>query len=400
MAKTTEPKIPYITWRRGKPRFTPSPTLRAMGYESKDLKAPSGEWMTEAEARLWSSDFARELASARAKPRRGRPKVAAPRPAPTRDILSVAGLMRDWLNPTENPDIADLRPNTLRYYRQRLETVEAHAPDIWHSPAEALDKPICLGLYDKLRIKVGLHSANGSLRILGIGLQWGMDRGRLPSMLINPAHKLKMKSPPPRVRFATKEEVAHFVGMADSLGRPEVGDMITLAVWSGQRQQDRLVLSLLNRAGGRIKLRQEKTRAIVSMPEAPELRRRLEASLDRRKTAEIISPYVILNERCWEPFKEDYYRHLFDDVRRAAAKTMPSLKGLRDQDLRDTAVTWLAMAGCTIPEICAITGHTFASATGILKHYLATNAEMADNAMAKLVEWYEGPSLGKEEEND
>lgn len=398
--RPTEPKIPYVTWRRGRPRFKASPTLRAMGYEDKDLKSASGDWMTEAEARLWSSDFARELARAKQAPRRGRPKTAPVRRVTTSNILSVEDLMRDWLDPLKNPDIADLRPNTRRYYEQRLRRIKQHAPDLWHSPAEALDKPICLGLYDKLRVTIGLPSANGSLRILGIGLQWGMDRGRLPSMLINPAHKLKMKSPPPRVRFATKEEVAHFVGMADSLGRPEIGDMITLAVWSGQRQQDRLALSLLNRAGGRIRLRQEKTRAIVSMPEAPELRRRLEASLERRKTAEIISPYVILNERCWEPFKADYYSHVFDDVRRAAARTMPSLKDLRDQDLRDTAVTWLAMAGCTIPEICAITGHTFASATGILKHYLATNAEMADNAMAKLVEWYEGPDLGKEEGND
>ncbi|MFN7010078.1 MAG: tyrosine-type recombinase/integrase [Allorhizobium sp.] len=393
MKKPAQPKIRYIAWRRGRPRFEPSPTLRQRGYSGHDLKTPDGEWMREHEARLWSADFARKLeAEAREQKRkRGRPKAPTGLPVARRST-SVGDLLEDWLHVQHNPSIADLRPNTVRYYRQQLTVLETHAPDIWSAAAEALDKPVCIGLYDKLRSKIGLNTAVATLRVLGIGLQWGMDRGRLPSMTVNPAHKLKMKTPAPRIRAGTPEEVAHLVATADAFGRPEIGDMVTLAIWSGQRQADRLALSYSGRGTGRLIFRQEKTRAIVSVPEAPELASRLDAALERRRRAEVISPYVILDERRWLPFQPDYYRHMFDDIRAAAAKTMPSLKTLRDQDLRDTAVTWLARAECTIPEICSITGHSFVTANTIMKHYLAMHPEMADNAMAKMVAWFEGRS--------
>ena len=391
--KPSQPKIRYIAWRHGRPRFEPSPTLRAKGYSGHDLKTPDGEWMREHEARLWSAEFARKLEddARQQKRRRGRPKAPSGLPVARRSI-SVGDLLEDWLHLQHNPSIADLRPNTVRYYRQQLTVLETHAPDIWNAAAEALDKPVCIGLYDKLRGTIGLNTAVATLRVLGIGLQWGMDRGRLPSMTVNPAHKLKMKTPEPRIRAGTREEIAHLIAMADAMGRPEIGDMVTLAVWSGQRQADRLALSYSGRGVGRIIFRQEKTRAIVSVPEAPELKNRLEASLERRRQAEVISPYVILDERRWLPFQPDYYRHLFDDVRAAAAKEMPSLKTLRDQDLRDTAVTWLARSECTIPEICSITGHSFATANTVMKHYLAMHPELADNAMAKMVAWFEGGS--------
>lgn len=85
-------------------------------------------------------------------------------------------------------------------------------------------------------------------------------------------------------------------------------------------------------------------------------------------------------------------------MRTAAAKACPSLLGKgRDDalpffegDLRDTSVTWQALAGATVPEICAITGHQLDSATRILKHYLARHPEMGDAAIAKMIEWYEG----------
>ncbi|MCJ7993254.1 hypothetical protein J5N58_01405 [Rhizobium cremeum] len=391
MAKPAQPKIRYVAWRRGRPRFEPSPTLRARGYQGHDLKTDAGEWMAEAEAREWSAGFARALEEEARQQRRKRGRPKAPSGLPlARRSLSVGDLLEDWLNLHHNPSIGDLRPNTLRYYRQQLAVIETRAPDIWNAAAEALEKSICIGLYDKLRRDAGLHTASATLRILGIGLQWGMDRGRLPSMIVNPAHKLKMRTPAPRIRFGTREEIAHLVATADAMGRPEGGDMVTLAVWSGQRQADRLAFTYSSRRGGRIDFRQEKTRALVSIVEAPELSQRLAAAMERRRQAEVISPYVILDERRWLPFQPDYWRHLFADIRSAAARTMPSLKTLRDQDLRDTAVTWLAMAGCTIPEICAITGHSFVTANTIMKHYLALNEELADSAMAKMVAWFEG----------
>ena len=49
----------------------------------------------------------------------------------------------------------------------------------------------------------------------------------------------------------------------------------------------------------------------------------------------------------------------------------------------------MALGGATIPEICAVTGHSLQSATRILKHYLAVHPEMADAAIGKMLAWYD-----------
>jgi hypothetical protein len=65
-------------------------------------------------------------------------------------------------------------------------------------------------------------------------------------------------------------------------------------------------------------------------------------------------------------------------------KKLAGTSHLNRQDLRRTAVIRLAEAGCTIPEITAITGHTPASANSILQTYLVTTYEMADAAITIL----------------
>lgn len=388
-----EPKIKYVAWRQGRPRFEPSPTLRKLGYKGEDLKSEHGRWMTAGEALDWSNAFLKQASVSKRKAKARRTGFMEKTPVPAAPALRasypVSRLFDDWLNLKQNPAIADLADNTIRYYRQRGHTFRDHLPDIWDAEVEALTKPICKGVYDTLRAKVGLNSAVGSMRILGIALQWAMDRGKFPDMHVNPAHKLKMKTPDPRIRFGTKQEIKHLVETADAMGSHDMGDMITLAVWSGQRQNDRIAFQVAGRERGRLTLRQGKTGVIVSMKEPPEVKKRLVANEQRRKVASIISPYVILNEEDWKPFSDNRYRRRYEDIRRAAARSMPTLKTLRDQDLRDTAVTWLAMAECTIPEICAITGHSFKTANEIMKHYLALNPELADSAMAKLIEWHE-----------
>ena len=71
----------------------------------------------------------------------------------------------------------------------------------------------------------------------------------------------------------------------------------------------------------------------------------------------------------------------------------PSLAEKRYQDLRDTAVTRLALAGCSMAEIAAITGHSIPSITQIIKHYLVLQPEMADAAIAKLSAWLEAQHI-------
>lgn len=54
------------------------------------------------------------------------------------------------------------------------------------------------------------------------------------------------------------------------------------------------------------------------------------------------------------------------------------------QDLRGSAVVRLALAGCEVPEIAAITGHALADASAILDaHYLGRDVRLAEAAMRK-----------------
>jgi hypothetical protein len=72
---------------------------------------------------------------------------------------------------------------------------------------------------------------------------------------------------------------------------------------------------------------------------------------------------------------------------RAGLEPMPSLATFRDQDLRDTAVTWLALADCTKWEIASITGHSLKTIDEILKHYFGAHPELARSGMAKMAAW-------------
>ena len=59
--------------------------------------------------------------------------------------------------------------------------------------------------------------------------------------------------------------------------------------------------------------------------------------------------------------------------------------GVTFHDFRGTAVTRLVRAGCTVPEIASITGHSLKEVTSILEaHYLLLDEQVGINAIRKL----------------
>ena len=65
---------------------------------------------------------------------------------------------------------------------------------------------------------------------------------------------------------------------------------------------------------------------------------------------------------------------------RAKAKVI----GLTFHDLRGTAVTRLALAGCSEAEIATFTGHSLRDVAAILDaHYLSRDPRLADSALSK-----------------
>src|SRR6266550_1535013 len=147
---------------------------------------------------------------------------------------------------------------------------------------------------------------------------------------------------------------------------------LLLALWTGQRQGDLLRLPWSGYDGSHIRLRQSKTGARVMIPVGTPLKAALDA-MPKRST-------VILTSTDNKPWTEDGFSSSW---RKACAAA--GVIGLTFHDLRGTAVTRLAVAGCTEAEIAAITGHSMRDVGAILDtHYLHRDPALAESAIRKL----------------
>lgn len=410
-------KIPYLVWRDGRPRFSPSPQMRALGIASCNLQHPNKAWFTVEECRTHiEHEMARYLAARDGQvlviPQSDGHMVAAPAPVvlqrPAKSY-TFEDLFRDFF---ASKDFKAKKAGTQEDYRYKQKSFAKHDPELLITGVEATKRSRLRELWDTIDEAGGRSAANGVMRTISTAISWGMNYGKLPNLEFNPCLKMKMPGSAPRVRAWTQAEIDHVVEAADKLGRPELGDSIIMGIWTGQRQGDRLAMidGALDHMGRRI-FKQSKTGAIVAIMEVPDLTARLEGARERKASMQAawqakginrpMDPEAIICSTTQAAFKRYHYRDLFrklvkaahegvkDEAGRWTVKPMPSMfdaeTGLpRDQDLRDTCVTWLANAGCSHSEIASITGHTEQSIPMILSHYLAKDPVRADNAIAKL----------------
>jgi hypothetical protein len=402
VAKIDLPK--NLSWRDGRPRWAPGPTVRARGWKPRDLKDEAGAWLALAPAIAAAEALNAEVRDRHAQGFKRAPKAHGA----ARALYSVEDLFEDlWRSPRFAAGATDdgrvrrrtLGDRTVKDYRAKAHALRDFDGELWTSPVAALTPPILHGLHDALWQAKGHHMANAMLAVLRLALSHAVRRGK-GGLRHNPALSLGLEVPPPRLRVGTLAEVQALVAAADAIGLPEIGDAIYLGLFTGQRQGDRLTLQDAGERSGSRVFRQAKTGAVVEVPDAPQLAARLASSRARRAAAGITAVEIIINSRTGRPFDEHAYRKAFQAVRVAAVagaegrEARPSLADFRDQDLRDTAVTWLARAGCTIPQIRAITGHNEATIGQVLKHYLAVDAGMAGEAIARLVTYLEGQGGG------
>ncbi len=410
-------RITHVSWRDGRPRFQPSPALRRDGWTGEDLRHgpadargnKTGPWYTPEECLAFMKVRETEIINRRAeiiKAKTTKKKVPEPPARRTSIAITVADLFESYFR--DNPKMKGVEvvegkrrqkaasANTITFYRQKSATIESFDPMIWVAPVDALTGPIVRDLYERLWSAKGLATAVAVVRTLSAAISWGMLRGKV-KLAVNPCKELKLETPDARIHAFTPVEIRHLIAAADAIGLPEIGDAILFGVWTGQRQNDRLAMIDAGLVEGRRVFRQAKTKAIVAIREVPELAVRLATAKARRKDWPVQPMEAIVEEAYRRPWERTNYSKAFARVRDAAAngvedklKPMPSIADGRDQDLRDTAVTWLARAGATLPEICAITGHSLQAATQVLKHYLASHPDLADNAIKKMLEWIEG----------
>jgi integrase len=154
---------------------------------------------------------------------------------------------------------------------------------------------------------------------------------------------------------------------------PEMFAALMLGMHTGQRQGDLRRLPWSGYDGNRITLKQRKGGRSVSIRCTAALRTMLDA-LPRRGVLILTTP----TGRAWS---KRYFNQHWTEAAGAAG-----IADLHFHDLRGTAITMLAEAGATVPEIAAVTGHALKHVTSILETYLSRTRRLADSAIIKLEE--------------
>jgi integrase len=218
---------------------------------------------------------------------------------------------------------------------------------------------------DKLAAK-SRRQADYAWQVLARILSWGHNRGLV---LANPCARGGRLYRGSRVdRIWTPDDEGAFLKSAPAhLHLP-----LLLALWTGQRQGDLLRLPWSAYDGTHIRLRQSKTGARVVLPVGAPLK----ATLDAAKKN---GPLILTNS-----LRRPWTSHGFQASWRIAA-TKAGIVGITFHDLRGTAVTRLAIVGCTEAEIATITGHSLRDVRSILDaNYLHRDAALGESAIRKL----------------
>lgn len=211
-----------------------------------------------------------------------------------------------------------------------------------------------------------IRQADYAFTVLSAVLSWALDRGKIG---VNPCAKVRKLYDGSRAEIVwTDDDEAKFLEKTS----PEIQLAYLMAVWTGQRQGDLLRLTWTAYDGQFIRLKQSKTGMHIAIPAGQPLRDALDVT-PRRATQ------ILTNTR-GRVWTEDGFRRSW---RKAAEKA--GIAGKTFNDLRGTAVTRLARAGCTQPQINIFTGHAMSDVRSILeKHYLHHDPEIALDAVRKL----------------
>jgi integrase len=198
---------------------------------------------------------------------------------------------------------------------------------------------------------------------------WALGRGEVTANVLDKVERVYHADRADKLWLP--EHIAAFLRVAPA----EMQTALILALHTGQRQGDLRRLPWSAYDGTRITLKQGKGGREVSVRCTTALKAHLDG-LERRGLL------VLLSKR-GRAFTKRYFADQWDEAYKASRIDA----GLHFHDLRGTAVTMLAEAGCTVPEIAAITGHSLKSVTDILEVYLSRTRELADAAIVKLEAW-------------
>ena len=265
-------------------------------------------------------------------------------------------------------DFRGLADSTRRSYVALITRIEKDFGDF---PLSALTDRRTRGVFmawrDEIAASAGRRQADYAWTVLARVLSWCFNRGLVA---VNPCERggrLYRGGGRAEKVWTDVDEAAFLERAPAHLHLP-----LLLALWTGQRQGDLLRLPWSAYDGTRIRLRQSKTGTPVSFKVGAPLKAALDAT-PKRST-------IILTNSDGKPWTSDGFRASWGKACKAAG-----VVGVTFHDLRGTAVTRLALVGCTEAQIAAITGHSLRDVCSILDaNYLHRDPALADAAITKL----------------
>ena len=307
---------------------------------------------------------------------RAHPSTASYNEACAHKVTPPAGKLLSLLQDYQaSEDFTGLAEETRHGYVRMIAQIEQAFADF---PLAAMTDRRTRGIFlswrDRYAERAGRRSADYAWAVLARILSWGLDRGLVTTNPCTRGGKLYRGS---RVdKTWTSADEAAFLQRAPA----HLHLALLLALWTGQRQGDLLRLPWSSYDGTHIRLRQAKTGARVVIRVGAPLKAALDA-VPRR------SP-IILTHSDGKPWTSDGFHTSWRRACKAAG-----IVGVTFHDLRGTAVTRLAIAGCTEAEIVAITGHSLRSARAILDaHYLSRDPALGEAAITKLERGTKAPN--------
>jgi integrase len=247
-----------------------------------------------------------------------------------------------------------LAPKTQKIYERWLDQFSAWWGKL--HPA-AITRRVVVDLADSLETPA--HAIACLSSIMEIARYYGLK-------VDNPCHKLRLKRPKARDQYWLPKDEDAFLAACDD---PKLRLTFFLLLYTAQRPTDVLAFTW-NQVGEWIKLRQEKTRALVDFP----VHKRLREELTRAPRDGVMVAF-------WRGSAASRYQRFREAFRETC--TRAGLDHLQARDLRRTAVVRLSEAGATVPEIAALTGHTIQRTQEIIDTYYVRTREMAQNAITK-----------------
>ncbi len=267
-----------------------------------------------------------------------------------------------------SPDYRELADNTKRLYQGYAKRMlnRYAAVDIRAFGHKSIRGEL-LAWRDEMAL-ASPTSAELQIRFAKVLLRFGAERDMIEANHLAGARRFKAADHSSKVW--TAEQIKAI--LANAPLHLQYG--IKLALLTGQRISDLIRMRWTDIKDGFLCLRQKKTKACVELPVQAALRALLE-QIPRHAETILTNAYG----RSWGS-----ERGLRDAWERTLVRCGFDKLGLRFHDLRGTAITCLADAGCTPIEIASMTGHSLDHVSKILKAYLGRTRAQATNATKAL----------------